>query len=132
MTSERGSMLPAFAGLVFVSLVILALALEIASFGVVYRQTADIADVAAESGASMIDQAALHTGSTVLDEAAAVREALAIVSGVGGGGVSASVDVLPDRVCVSVMRVHEATALNVISIGAVNVEVTSCAEPRTG
>jgi len=131
MTGERGSMLPAFAGLVFVSLVILALAVEIASFGVAYRQTADLADVAAESGASMIDESALHNGSTVLDEPAAVREALAVVSGAGGRD-TARVDVAPDRVCVSVTRVHETTALSILSIGAVDVEVTSCAVPRTG
>jgi len=124
-------MLPAFAGLVFVSLVILALAVEIASFGVAYRQTADLADVAAESGASMIDQSALHNGSTVLDEPAAAREALTVVSG-AGFGETARVDVLPDRVCVSVTRVHEATALSFLAIGAVDVQVTSCAEPRTG
>ena len=131
MTGERGSMLPAFAGLVFVSLVILALAVEIASFGVAYRQTADLADVAAESGASMIDQSALHDGSTVLDEPAAVQGALAVVSG-AGGGAAATVDVRADRVCVSVTRVHEASALSILTIGAVDVRVTSCAEPRTG
>ena len=131
MTGERGSMLPAFAGLVFVSLVILALAVEIASFGVAYRQTADLADVAAESGASMIDESALHIGLTVVDEQAAVREALAVVSGAGRRD-TARVDASLDRVCVSVTRVHEATALSILSIGAVDVEVTSCAVPRTG
>jgi len=131
MTHERGSMLPAFAGLVFVSLVILSLAVEIASFGVAYRQTADLADVAAESGASMIDGTALHNGSIVLDEPAAAREALAVVSGAGGGD-TARVDVLPGRVCVSVTRMHETTALVFLAVGVVDVQVTSCAEPRTG
>jgi len=79
----------------------------------------------------MIDGSALHNGSTVLDEPAAVREALDVVVRAGRRD-AARVDAAPDRVCVSITRVYEATALSVLSIGTVDVEITSCAVPRTG
>lgn len=124
-------MLPAFGGLVFVSLVMLALAVEIASFGIVWRQTSSVADSAAEAAAAMIDVEALHMGDTILERPAAAREAFAVVDS-AGDVYSATVDVKPDEVCVVVHRVYRPVALRGFSITDTAVDVVSCAQPRTG
>ncbi len=124
-------MLPAFGGLIFVSLVMLALAVEIASFGIVWRQTSGVADSAAEAAAAMIDIDALHTGDTILERSAAAREAFAVVDS-AGDVYNATVDVTPDEVCVAVHRVYRPVALRGFSISETAVDVISCARPRTG
>lgn len=124
-------MLPAFGGLAFVSLVMLALAVEIASFGMVWRQTSAVADSAAESAAAMVDIDALHKGDTVLEETAAAREAYVVVDS-AGDVYSATVDVTPDEVCVTVHRVYQPLALRGFSVSDAAVDVVSCAQPRTG
>jgi hypothetical protein len=125
-------MLPAFGGLLFVSFVLLTLAVEIGLLGVAYRDTAAIADTAAEAGAAMIDIRSLHEGSTVLNAHDAVAEANASLARSGVGGSEASIQVRSTRVCVAISRRHDVQALGYLAIRTIQIEVTGCAEPATG
>jgi len=125
-------MLPAFGGLLFVSFVLLSLAIEIGLLGVAYRDAASIADTAAEAGAAMIDAASLHEGSTVLNESDAVAEASASLTRLGVSVSEASIQVRDTSVCVAISRRHTVQALGYLAISAVQIDVTGCAEPATG
>jgi hypothetical protein len=125
-------MLPAFGGLLFVSFVILTLAVEIGLLGVAYRDTASIADTAAEAGAAMIDPASLHEGLTVINAPDAVAEANASLSRLGVTPSEASIRVGDTSVCVAISRAHAVQALGYLAISSVQIEVTGCAEPATG
>ena len=132
MRDETGSMLPAFGGLLFVSFVILTLAVEIGLLGVAYRDTASIADTAAEAGAAMIDIASLHEGSTILNAGDAVAEANASLALSGIAPSEASIRVSDTSMCVAISRHHVVQALGYLAISSVQIEVTGCAEPATG
>ena len=132
MRDEAGSMLPLFGALLFVSFVILTLAIEIGLLGVAYRDTASIADTAAEAGAAMIDIGALHEGSTVLNARDAVAEAGAALSRSGISASEASIQVAETSVCVAISRQHAVQALGYLAISTIQIEVTGCAEPATG
>jgi hypothetical protein len=125
-------MLPAFGGLLFVSFVLLTLAVEIGLLGVAYRDTASIADTAAEAGAAMIDIGAIHEGSTVLNARDAVAEATESLTRSGIAASEASIDVGEVLVCVAISRRHAVQALGYLAISTVQIEVTGCAEPATG
>jgi hypothetical protein len=125
-------MLPAFGGLLFVSFVILTLAVEIGLLGVAYRDTASIADTAAEAGAAMIDIGSLHAGSTTLNTQDAVNEAVAALARSGVPASEASISVGESLVCVAISRNHEVQALGYLAISTVQIEVSGCAEPATG
>ena len=125
-------MLPAFGGLLFVSFVILTLAIEIGLLGVAYRDTASIADTAAEAGAAMIDVASLHEGSTVLNVSDAVTEATASLTRLGVSASEASIQVRDTSICVAISRRHAVQALGYLAISTVQIDVTGCAEPATG
>jgi hypothetical protein len=125
-------MLPAFGGLLFVSFVLLTLAVEIGLLGVAYRDTASIADTAAEAGAAMIDIGAIHEGSTVLNARDAVAEASASLTRSGIAASEASIDVGEVSVCVAISRRHAVQALGYLAISSIQIEVTGCAEPATG
>jgi hypothetical protein len=125
-------MLPAFGGLLFVSFVLLTLAVEIGLLGAAYRDTASIADTAAEAGAAMIDIGSLHEGSTVLNAQDAVAEAKASLIRFGIAASEASIQVDDESVCVAISRQHQVQALGYLAIRSVQIEVTGCAEPATG
>ena len=132
MTDETGSMLPAFGGLLFVSFVLLTLAMEISLLGVAYRDVASLADIAAEAGAAMVDLGSLHGGVTELDARAAADEAGASLSRSGVAASEANVHVTDTSVCVSISKRHKVHALGYLAITDIQVEVTGCAEPATG
>ncbi len=132
MNDETGSMLPAFGGLLFVSFVLLSLAVEIGLLGVAYRDTASLADIAAEAGAAMIDIGSLHEGTTVLNAQAAVGEARASLARSGIAASEASIQVTDTSVCVAISRRHEVYALRYLAITSFPIDVTGCAEPATG
>ncbi|MEN8238194.1 MAG: hypothetical protein ABFR53_03215 [Actinomycetota bacterium] len=132
MRDETGSMLPAFGGLLFVSFVLVTLAVEIGLLGVAYRDTASIADTAAEAGAAMIDVGSLHEGSTVLNSRDAVEEASATLTLSGVSASEASIEVDDATVCVAISRQHAVQALGYLAISTIQIEVTGCAEPATG
>lgn len=132
MNDETGSMLPAFGGLLFVSFVLLTLTVEIGLLGAAYRETADIADIAAEVGAAMIDASSIHGGLTKLEVSGAASEAASSLSLSGVTPSEANVQVAETSVCVSISRQHQIHALGYLSITNVQVQVTGCAEPATG
>ena len=132
MRDETGSMLPAFGGLLFVSFVMLTLAVEIGLLGVAYRDTASFADTAAEAGAAMIDPASLHEGSTAINPRDAVAEANATLARLGVAPSEVSIRLSETSVCVAISRAHAVQALGYLAISSVQIEVTGCAEPATG
>lgn len=125
-------MLPAFGGLLFVSFVLLSLAIEIGLLGVAYRDTASIADTAAEAGAAMVDIGSIHEGLTVVNAADAVAEAGSSLARAGVAASEASIKVGDTSVCVAISRRHAVQALGYLDISAIQIEVTGCAEPATG
>ncbi len=132
MNDERGSMLPAFGGLLFVSFVLLTLAVDIALLGAAYRDTATLADVAAEAGAAMIDQRALHGGTTTVDPRAATLEALATLTRAGVSNSETAVEVRGASVCVSIRKRHRTLGLRYLAVGEIVIDVSGCARPGTG
>jgi hypothetical protein len=132
MRDGRGSILPLVGGLLFVSLVVLALATDLALLHGTYRESAAAADFAAEAGASMVDAGSLHAGRLELDPAAAEIAARATVDGSFDGSVKTMVEVSPNEICVSVVSDHQTIALPAVGIRSVVVRVRSCAEPATG
>ncbi|MCL1599372.1 MAG: hypothetical protein M3094_09325 [Actinomycetia bacterium] len=133
MMDERGSMLPMFAGLLFVSFMILALAVEIALLGAVWRQAADVADIAAEAGAAMIDERLLHTGNIIaIDAQDAGHAALGAAHDLGVAGGDVTVDVGTAKVCVTIRVRHVTRSLRFIAVREIPVEVSRCAVPAVG
>ncbi len=132
MTDERGSALPMFTGLLFVTFVVLALVVELASFGAQWRRVADIADIAAESGAAMLDVGRLHDGSVEVDAADAEKAAVSVATSfdVPREGVSVAVGVR--SVCVTISVTHTATRLRSLAVGDLPITVSRCAEPAIG
>jgi len=102
--------------------------------GLVFAQRRDlqnVADAAAAAGAMQIDEAAYRsTGEVVLDEQLA-RDAAALYLD-AEGGLDYVVNVLPDRVEVSVSRQATTGFLRVIGIDGVEVSASASAEPRYG
>ena len=133
MTRERGSMLPMFAGLLFVSFTILTLAVEIALLGAAWRLSADVADIAAEAGAAMIDQSRLHTdGLTMVDRQMAGPVAILAAEGLGVASADVSIEVEPALVCVTIRIRHSTRGLRFIGVAEIPVEVSRCAAPAIG
>jgi len=132
MMDERGSVLPLVGGLLFVSLVMIAVTTDLALLHAAYRQTSAIADFAAEAGAGMIDQGSLHAGVVELDSAAAERTARDWVERSTSDSVEITVDSSKIEICVALARSHHTTALPALGIRSVVVRVRSCALPVTG
>lgn len=132
MTREGGSVLPMFAGLLFVSLVILALAVEVAMLGAVWRRTADIADIAAEAGAAMIDERLLHEGLRVVDRRGAGAAAVDAAMGLGTPSGDVTSVVADGSVCVTVRVRHPTVALRFLAVDEIIVTVSRCAVPAVG
>jgi len=132
MTRESGSVLPMFAGLLFVSFVMLTLAVEVALLGAVWRQTADIADIAAEAGAAMIDEDRLHEGVRVVDHSAAGAAAVRATEGFDTSIVDIVIDVDDESVCVTVRVRHPTVGLRIVAVNDIVVAVSRCAVPAVG
>lgn len=102
--------------------------------GLVFAQRRDlqnVADAAAAAGAMQIDEAAYRsTGEVVLDERSAREAAVFYLD--DEGGLDYVVNVLPDRVEVSVSRQATTGFLRVIGIDGVEVSASASAEPRYG
>jgi hypothetical protein len=129
MREERGSMLPLLGGLVFASLVIVSLAVDVALLHGAYVEVGLLADVAAESGAAMIDEAQAHDERLVIDADRARRAAHGVLAG-GSERMEAVIE--GASLCVTVTREHRTVALGLVGVAAVDVRVRSCAEPVTG
>ncbi|MCL4239742.1 MAG: hypothetical protein KJ048_00165 [Dehalococcoidia bacterium] len=102
--------------------------------GLVFAQRRDlqnVADAAAAAGAMQIDEAAYRsTGEVVIDEQLARDAAVLYLD--AEGGLDYVVNVLPDRVEVSVSRQATTGFLRVIGIDGVEVSASASAEPRYG
>lgn len=131
MTSQRGSMLPMFGGLVMVAFIVLGLTVDIARLQLTYRNVATVADLATEAGASALDDAAVHEGRMVLDPALARRVAEATASGLAPHATVA-VTARPEVVCATITTTVRANTLAFIGRADVDVTVRSCAEPAVG
>ena len=127
---ERGTMLPALGGLLFVGLIVLALCVDVAALHATYVRVSTVADAAAEAGASMIDVSALHEGTISLDQGTAASVASDWVT--GAGLQARAIEVGAERVCVESMEDHHTIALGIIGLRRVEVVVRACAEPAVG
>ncbi|MCZ6461719.1 MAG: hypothetical protein O6705_05725 [Actinobacteria bacterium] len=130
--SERGSMLPFMAALIFVGLVVTGLALDAALLAATYREVAFAADVGAEAGAAELAVGA-YSETPLLDpgraEATAVRAALAARPRSGRSAV-ASADV--GGVCLTVIDQYQPRILGAIGVASTEVTVEACAVPGRG
>ncbi|MDJ0791407.1 MAG: hypothetical protein QNJ71_05885 [Acidimicrobiia bacterium] len=127
--SERGSMLPLLGGLMFVTFVVLAVAVDVARLHTAHVELGLAADVAAEAGAAMIDELAAHRGDILLDEARATDAA----SAAAGAGLAVSESTVDGgTICVTLTGEHRTTALTFVGIGVVSVSGRSCAQAVAG
>lgn len=95
------------------------------------RDLQNVADAAAAAGAMQIDEGAYRsTGEVVLDERLARDAAVLYLE--AEGDLDYVVNVLPDRVEVSVSRQATTGFLRVIGIDGVEVSASASAEPRYG
>ena len=128
-SGERGSMLPLLGGLIFVALVVAALAVDVARLHGAYVEVGLLADVASESGAAMIDEAGIHDGTITLD---ADRALQAVDAAVGAGDDQVVAELVDVSLCVTITREHRTIALGFVGASTVDVAVRSCAEPMAG
>ena len=129
---ERGSMLPMFGGLIFVSFIMIALVVELAMLGIAYRSTASAADASAEAGAAMLSERDAYVSRVAIDPQRARSEATGVAYSLIGSGAKVEVEATPSTVCVTVVDRYEPTTLLFLGVAGVDVTATSCAEPRVG
>lgn len=129
---ERGTMLPMTAGLVFVAFAIVAIVVELALLGSAYRDVATVADLAAEAAASVLATQIVYETGLELDSSAAEAEARRIGGLWGSGDEVIAVAVEQQRICVTVTDAYRPRTLVFIGVTEVTVQVTGCAEPRSG
>lgn len=129
---ECGTMLPMTAGLVFVAFAVTALVVEIALLGSAYRDLATVADLAAESGASIVAISDAYDADVSLDVVAAAREAERVAGMWGSGDESVRVDVDPTTICVTIVDGYRPRTLVFLGITELSIEATGCAAPRAG
>lgn len=122
-------MIPLVGALMFVALAVLALVVDIALLHGAYLDTAARADAAAEYGASMVDESAIHGGVLRLDTG---RASDATRSAIGPDQAIVDLDVTGDAVCVTLGAAHRTHALTFVGIREVDVRVRSCASPAQG
>lgn len=126
-------MLPMTMGLLFVSLLVVALVADIAGLQTTYRIVAGKADRISEGAAAMIDADVLQTEGVVelnADAAAARARTLGIAEGVTGDDLEVDVD--GAAICVEIVQRYEPFALRVVAGRSIDVAVRSCAEPSVG
>lgn len=131
-TSERGSMLPMTAGLIFVAFAVAALLLELSLLGASFRDIATVADLAAEAGASMLVASAAYDGEVALDVAQAETEAHRVGVMWGSGDEVVTVDSSPGRICVTIVDTYRPRTLVFAGVPELSVSAKGCAEPRAG
>jgi hypothetical protein len=126
---ERGSMLPLLGGLIFVALVVLGVSVDVARLHGTYVEVGLLADVAAESGAAMIDELDAHDAHLRLDPERALAAVGAVI-----GDRARQIEAVVDgaSLCVSIVHEHRMVALSLIGVSTVDVVVRSCATPMAG
>jgi hypothetical protein len=131
--ADRGSVLPAIAVIALGGVLMIGIGIDLARWGASWREAAYAADVGAEAGAAMIDEAAAHSGNVSIDEhlAAATAEDAALQARERPGR-AATVTVSGDQVCVRVEQPFRATVARIASIENLSVAVEACARPAQG
>jgi hypothetical protein len=125
-------MLPMFGGLILVAFVVVALAVELSMLGGAYRGVAGAADVASESGAAMLDVAGVYDSEYELNPGRAQEEATRVAAAMTSSGASAEVAATELEVCVTVRDQYVPRTLVFLGLDAIDIAVTSCAQPRSG
>ncbi|RLE16010.1 MAG: hypothetical protein DRJ28_02585 [Actinobacteria bacterium] len=129
---ENGSMLPMTGGLIFVAFAITALVVEIALLGAAYRDIATVADLAAESAATVVAVPGAYGDDISLDVGAAESEARRVGRMWGSGNEVMTVDVNASRICVTVTDGYRPRTLVFIGVSELSIRATGCAAPRVG
>ena len=132
MMHENGTMLPMTGGLIFVALAITALVVEIALLGAAYRDIATVADLAAESAATVVATPRVYGDDVSLDVGVAESEARRVGRMWGSGDEVVTVDVNTARICVTVTDAYRPRTLVFIGVSELSIRATGCAAPRTG
>jgi hypothetical protein len=129
--NERGSMLPFMAALIFVGLVVVGLALDVALAAATYRELAFAADVGAEAGA--VELANAYGEGLDLDPERAKQSAVAAALGARSRSDQTAVaDANADVVCVTVTDRYRPRILSALGVGPETISVEACAVPRRG
>ncbi len=131
---ESGTALPAVIGLMMIGLLLVGLVFELARWGSLWRETAFVAEAAAEAGAATIDLADLRSGTITLSPDLAI--ASAVTAGTDARPrpdrvITAAVPA-PDLVCVDVSQEYSSALLGFFGAGAMQVSATACASPARG
>jgi len=130
---DRGSVLPAIAVIALGGLLFIGIGIDLARWGSSWREAAYAADVGAEAGAAMIDEAAARSGEVTIDEGLATTTAVdAALRARERSGRSATVAVNGDQVCVRVQQPFRATVARIAGSGDLSVSVEACARPAQG
>lgn len=127
--NDRGSVPLTLAVLLFGSVVMLGLAVDLARVAAAWRQASHVASAAAEAGAGWIDESAARADRIVVDVARAEPAALAVAS---SQHRSAGVEATEERVCVRVTVPVPVSILRVVGAGATTVTASACAVPAMG
>ena len=125
--SDRGFVTPAVLVVLVAGIIMTVLAIDIARYATAAREAAHLADVAAESGAAMIDPNHAYRGRLVLDRRAAAEVVDAVV-----GSHRSSRDIRPHRVCVTVVTRVRPLLLHVVGARPTRIEASACASPAQG
>jgi hypothetical protein len=126
---ERGSVFLTLAVLLFGSVLMLGLAVDLARVAAAWREASHLAATAAEAGAGWIDADAALDDRLVVHPTRARQAAAAVAAGPDRSHVIAT---QPSRVCVSVSLPVAPTILAVIGAVPATVTASACAEPRKG
>lgn len=125
--TDRGAVHLTLVALLFGGTLMLAVAVDIARFGAVWREASHLAATAAEAGASWIDVAMAYNGEIVLDPVAA-RNAAHDVADAPEHQVAT--EVTGGQICVSVSIRVRPTLLTLVGATSKWATAASCAEPR--
>lgn len=115
--------------LLFGSVLMLGLAVDLARVAAAWREASHVAATAAEAGAGWIDPVAALDDRLVVHPTRA-REAAAAVA--AGPDRSHAVGTDPSRVCVTVSIPVPPTILALVGAVPATVTASACAEPRKG
>ena len=133
---DRGQAAVMIMGALLMVLAFVGLAVDGALMFTARRYLQNVADSAALSGASALDEGAYRasTGLDVRLDPAAARRAVDRVLAASAlpGGTVADVDVAPDRVTVRLRRPVSTTFLRIVGLREQRIGATASASPQTG
>jgi hypothetical protein len=132
MKGERGSVFPILAIVLVGGVLATLIAVELGRLASERRTIAFVADMAAEAGASMVDEAAMRAGELALDPAGAHDRAFAYAGEVGPPGALVTVVSGPAEVCVEISMPYEPRLLALVGASSVELIASACASPATG